>query len=287
MNRKLMKRMEMAAGIVEFQRNNPLTDRSQVAIAAQFAKKAEEAESLGRAAHKEMQAARAAGREAKELRRGLEAHLLPSLSSIAAVALRGDVQAAGRFAALPANTSRAVFVSEVASVLDAAREHQEVLARHGFTKGQLSELSARLQQLQRATTAVKTAQQRHREIGAKLSKGLGELNDLLRLLDAFQRVRLERDPELLQVWNSLRTVGTTTAARRARKAAETAANTAATAAPSAGETAAAKPAATPAPTPAASPAGNPTATNQASASPPPAMGAAADLPPAQNPGAAA
>lgn len=279
MNRKLMKRVEMAAGIVEFQRNNPLTDRSQVAIATQFAKKAEEAEGLGRAAQKEMQAARAAGREAKELRRSLEAHLLPSLSSIAAVALRGDVQAAGRFAALPANTSRAVFVSEVASVLDAAREHQEVLARHGFTKGQLSELNARLQQLQRATTAGKTAQQRHREIGAKLGKGLGELNDLLRLLDAFQRVRLERDPELLQVWNSLRSVGTTTAARRARKAAETAAN----ATPSAGTGTAAA-------SPTAPPTANPTVTNQQTASPPPVPPTSADLPPpspAQNPGAAA
>lgn len=216
MNRKLRKRLEMAASVVEFQRSNPFTDKSQVAIAAQFAKKREEGDALARAEHREVLAARAAVRDAQELRRGLE-HLLPSLASIGAFALRGDAQAMGRFTAPAANKNRAVFVTETASLVDAAREHQDALARHGFTKAQLNDVASRLQQFKNATTAATNAQQRVRETRAKLTRALAELSELLRLLDAFHRVRLERDPELLQVWTALRTVSS--AATRSKRSA--------------------------------------------------------------------
>lgn len=218
MNRKITKKLEMAAGVVEFQKSNPLSDRSQSAIAAQFAKKLAEAETLARAERREQQAARAATRQAQELRRGLATHLLPSLARIGAFALRGDAQAMSRFVAPTVNQSRALFITQATSLVDAAREHQDALFRHGFTKTQLGEVAARLQQFQSATTEAKNAQQRQREFGAKLSRAMAELSELLRLLDAFHRVRLERDPELLQVWTTLRTVGNVAATRSKRVA---------------------------------------------------------------------
>lgn len=205
MNRMLTKKLTMAARALEFLRAHPFTDRSQAAMATQFAKLLDEAQALSLAEPNTRLAVAAARRHAAELRRGLEAHLLPGVARIGAFALRADTQAASRFAPLPGK-SEAAFVARAASLLEAARAHPEVLARAGLSRNQVAELADGLTQFQAATALARELRQQHYDTKTALDRAMAELMAQLRLFDAYNRVRLQRDVALLERWMALRMV---------------------------------------------------------------------------------
>ncbi len=216
MNRMLTRKLAMAARTLEFLRAHPFTDRNQATVATQFEAQLAAAESLFLAEHKDRLAAVAAQRHGADLRRGLEAHLLPSMERIGAFATRSDAQVASRFATPPRSKSQAAFVTRAASLLEVARAHQDALTRNGLARGHITELANGLAQFRDATTQAQVRRQHHHDTRTKLERSLAELIELLRLLDAYNRVRFQRDAGLLTRWTAVRTVGRVAAARARR-----------------------------------------------------------------------
>ncbi len=142
----------MAARALEFLRAHPFTDRSQATVATQFAALLVEAQSWFLAEQKDRLAAAAAKRHGVDLRRGLEANLLPGMERIGGFAMRGDAQEASRFAPPPRSKSEAAFVARATNLLDAARAHQEALAQSGLARSRVTELANGLAQFRDATT---------------------------------------------------------------------------------------------------------------------------------------
>lgn len=213
MNRMSTKKLAMAARALEFLRAHPFTDRNQAAVASQFATQLEQAQALLLAEQNERLAAATAKRRGAELRRELEANLLPGMERIGAFALRADAQEASRFTPASRRRTEAGFIARASNLLEAARAHQETLARSGLARATIHELANGLSQFRDATSQAHTRRQQHHDTRTELERAMADLTEQLRLLDAYNRVRFQRDAALLERWTTLRTIGRQTATR--------------------------------------------------------------------------
>ncbi len=151
-----------------------------------------------------------------ELRRGLEAHLLPSIERIGAFATRSDAQVASQFATPPRSRNQAAFVTRAANLLDVARAHQDTLTRNGLARSHIAELANGLAEFRDATAQAQVRKQHHHDTRTKLERAVAELIKVLGLLDAYNRVRFRRDAALLGRWTALRTIGRVASPRAKR-----------------------------------------------------------------------
>lgn len=206
MDRSLIRKLEMATRVQEFQRAHPYTDKNQAAIAAQFEAKLAEAQSHSYASQEQQTAADAAKQQRHEIRRNLEAHLLQGIARIGTFALRDDARTASRFVVPKSKTSNAAFLVQATSLLEVARENQDTLIRHGLPRGQVGELAAALGELRAAAAQVQASEREQRESRTACATALDEALQLVEVLDAFNRGRFQDDAAMLRMWSDLRTI---------------------------------------------------------------------------------
>jgi hypothetical protein len=232
MNRSITKKLEMAARVQEWQRANPPTDRNQAAIGERFEALLAQAQALFLEEHSQRLAAAAATRQRNAVRRTLQSQVVRTVARIGAYATRKEGQAASRFVAPPQNVGIAEFLARTASLLEAAREHQDALLRHGLTKAQLTAFAAGLAGFREAISQEQAARQLHGATRVALERVVGEVSELVGLIDAFNTARYEADARMQGLWRGARVLGRGSAPRAKRgEGAATAPATAADSAP--------------------------------------------------------
>ncbi len=204
MDRSMTDKLDMAARVQEFQQAHTYSDRNQATVAAKFAERLEEAQTLFLAEHSQEFAAKAAVRHRQDLRRRLETHVMRNVARVGAIAMREDAQVARRFVTPPRDKSIAAFVAQATSLLEVAREQQEALARFGLTRAQFAEFASGLNRFREATAEAQGSRRQLVETRAALKRAVAELSEMLELLDVFNRARFEKDATLLGLWSSVR-----------------------------------------------------------------------------------
>lgn len=220
---RLMKKLEMATRVQEFQRAHPYADKNQAAIAAQFEAKLAQAHRHSDAAQEQLAAANAAKQQRQQIRRHLEAQTLRGVARIGAFARRDDTKTASRFVVPRSKTSNAAFLVHATSLLEVARENHDALVRSGLPRGQLGEIAAALGEFRTATAQVQTSEQQQRESRVACEAALAEVLELLDVLDALNLGRYQSDAATLRMWRDVRMVERPPTTRSPRGGAETAA----------------------------------------------------------------
>lgn len=211
MDRKVMKKMEMAARVAEFQRAHPFADRNQAAIARRFEERLVEAQSLFSREHRARNAASAATQHRKALRKKVAA-AVRIVSRLGSIAAEGDARLASRFQGSMPNRGNVAFVAFAKALLGVANEHAEVLIRGGVLRTQLAAFAEDLAEFETALHEATGLGRELRETRSALRHAIADLGKLVRHLDLLQDARFAGDASLMATWASVRAVAS--AARR-------------------------------------------------------------------------
>jgi hypothetical protein len=101
-----------------------------------------------------------------------------------------------------------------------SRAHTKTRWRHGLPRTHVTELANGLTQFREATAQAQVLRQRHQDTRSKLERAVVSLSEPLQLMDAYSRVRFQRDEGLLARWSAVRTLGKPAATRTMRSSGE-------------------------------------------------------------------
>jgi len=209
MDRLLMKKLEMGARVLEFQRAHPYTDRNQAAVGRRFEERLAEAQSLFVQVNEARVAFRADTQHRQVMRRELAA-LVRNVARIGQLATDDDPRVASLFKPSGPANGNVAFVAHAKSLLEAATEHQDFLIRNGLLRPQLPALAKSLAAFTAAMAEAPLLDRKLHQTRTALKSAMNDLAKLVRKLDVFQNVRFADDADVLATWTRLRVVGTPT-----------------------------------------------------------------------------
>jgi len=196
----------MAVRVRDFLAAHPFTDPSHQAIGARFGDLVTRAHGLAVQEQSGRMGSAAAMRRRREIRRGIEAAMIRYLSKVADLAAREDPNLAGRFRMPGRSAAHAAFLARGWDLVNQAREHQELFARHGLAAGHLDEVSSALNRFEAATERANAGRREHMGARAKLLEVTAEIMELVGLLDVINGTRFRGDAEPLGAWAGARDV---------------------------------------------------------------------------------
>ncbi len=196
------RKLEMAVRVRDFNRAHPFSDPSHEALVVRLADLVARAAPLAVQEQAGRLGAAAANRHRRELRRGMHHALIRYLARVGEFASHEVAEFAGRFRAPAHNGSNAAFLARAWDLLNLARQHEEVLARHGLAASQLDLLASDLTAYEAATERANAGRREHVGARADLLKVTAELMDLVRLMDVLNRSRFAEQAEPLAAWIS-------------------------------------------------------------------------------------
>lgn len=200
------RRLEMAVRARDFTRAHPYTDPSHEAVAARFGELVARAQALAVQEQAGRLGSAAATRYRRTVRSDLEGALIRYLTRVADLAARENPELAGRFRMPGRRVANAAFLARGWDLVTLAKEHQELLGKHGLSGHQLDELNSALTRFEGATERANAARREHVGARAELTQVATELTEVLGLLDVLNKTRFASDAERLAAWISARNV---------------------------------------------------------------------------------
>ncbi|MBK6423979.1 MAG: hypothetical protein IPI92_11710 [Gemmatimonadetes bacterium] len=138
----------------------------------------------------------------QELRTALEQSELLHLSSVVTAAADALPALVPVFSRVRESRSYQAFRTAAQAMLDAARQHQEALVPFGLSEAVLTSVGEKLAAFDQAMDATATARRQHVRAARALEEAGNELNQVVRVLDGFNRFRFAKEPDLLAAWRS-------------------------------------------------------------------------------------
>ncbi len=196
----------MAEGAHSFCEAHPSDDAGYASVMAKFEERLGRADVLAKQERAGRTAWRASTREKKALRRELQSQLLNHLVRVSEVAAKERPELAERFRLASRNAANKVFLTTARAILADAQEFTELLVKNGMSESMFAELTTTLARLDEVTETARKG--RREQVGARadLAAVIGELMELVALLDGLNRFRFRNDPELKAAWESARNV---------------------------------------------------------------------------------
>ncbi len=200
------RKLEMAVRVRDFLKAHPFTDPSHQAIGARFGDLVTRAQALAVQEQSGRMGSAAANRRRRELRQDIEVVMIRYLRKVADLASREDPDIAGRFRMPSRRAPNATFMARGWDLIAAAREHQELLGRHGLSANHLDEVTSALNRLEAAAERANAGRREHMGARAKLLEVTAEIMELVGLMDVINRTRFRADAEPLGAWTGARDV---------------------------------------------------------------------------------
>ncbi len=200
------RKLEMAVRVRDFLTAHPFTDPSHLAIGARFGDLVTRAQSLAVQEQSGRLGSATATRRRRQVRQDIEVAMIRYLRKVADLAARENPDIAGRFRMPGRRMSHAAFLARGWDLVTAAREHQELLRRHGLSADHLDLVTDALNRFEAATERANAGRREHMGARAKLFEVTAEIMELVGLMDVINRTRFAGDAEPLGAWVGARNV---------------------------------------------------------------------------------
>jgi len=206
MKRRIRRKFEMADRVLVFNQNHPSTDSGLAPLFDGLAERVAHATVLEQANEEARSRGRAGNLRRGQLRRRLTAGLLRLIAQVGQAAAQEDPSLAGLFQPVLWKTPGRSFSAAAEALVAAAKDHLDLLTRHGFTQALLDEATAMVTEYAQLTAQASAAQQARIQAGAELERVGGEIGDLVARIDGLNQHRFGDDPEVLAAWRSARNI---------------------------------------------------------------------------------
>jgi hypothetical protein len=206
MNAEIRRKLEMGIRALEFSRAHPDASAGFATAMARLEERITRAEGLATQERAGVITERAATARKRELRRVLKRTLLNHLTRVAVVAAREEPELARKFGFPLGNHSYHAFRTAARAMADEAQAQKDLLVRHGLAEPVLEGLAQSLTDLDEAMDQSTAGRRAHIGAGAELAAVVGEMVQLVHVMDGINRFRFSTDAEKLAEWESARNV---------------------------------------------------------------------------------
>lgn len=206
MKRSTRRQLDTLQRVRHFSEEHPSPVEGYVAALRQLGAKLDRAEALAAQQESGDLEAGASGARKDELREVIEADYVDHLVRIARAAFPQDGEVRRRFRRPPRKVNRQEFVASVRAMLAEAAAHRALFIGAGMAETFVEELEARLAEYLAAISQKNLGEARRVGAVAELPEIVKELMALVRQLDAINRKRWQKSPELLAAWRSAKDV---------------------------------------------------------------------------------
>lgn len=197
-------RLEMAERVRVFFDAHPLADQSAAPILERLHALIDRAKLIVAQQDEGKARVKAGTEQRQDLRRYLTAGLFRMIARVGQAAARKRPELAGRFLTVSAGGSILVFIRSGEALVEAAREHADVMASLGVDAKLVDQAEELLTQYTALNTESNALFQSRVQAGAELDLLTRELAVLASQLDGFNRHRFEEQPESLAAWKAAR-----------------------------------------------------------------------------------
>jgi hypothetical protein len=204
----------MAVRARDFLRAHPVSDPSHLAITTRLDDLVAKAQSLAVLEQGGRLDARAANRHRTSLRVEILTRKVRFIERVGVLAAAERPDLAGRFRGPSFNASNAVFLTRGWDLANLAREHLELLARHGLAATQLEDLASALTRFEEATLKANVGRGTHVGARRELESTVRGILKILGVLDVLNKIRFSGNEQLLGEWLSARNVFGSSRSRR-------------------------------------------------------------------------
>jgi hypothetical protein len=202
MNKHVSSRLEMGARALEFSRAHPVKSDGYATALKQLEDLVVRGRQLAKEQESGITEVRAATDRRKRLKRSIRRSLLVHLARVAERATKEDPGLAQKFD-LTRIPFRSLGFSTIArTMLEQARQQQELLVKHGLVAETLDTFTEQLDKFDQAVESGAEGRRIHIGAGANLLAITDEVMQIVRILDGYNRHRFSGEPDLLAAWNA-------------------------------------------------------------------------------------
>jgi hypothetical protein len=202
MDRRIRGRLEMAARAFEFCQAHPNPSTGYTAAVAELAELLARSQQLTDLHREGIAEVRAATAQKRKLRRSIRQAQMKHVGEAAQRAAREVPELAEKLALAREPIPYLAFQSLARTVAAEAEARKDVLVRHGLVDQVLDSLKDRMVQFEQAMQRAAEGRRIHIGAAVELDVNSGEAIGILKVIDGFNRVRFEEDPDLLAAWRS-------------------------------------------------------------------------------------
>ncbi|HET8836950.1 MAG TPA: hypothetical protein VFN08_19630 [Gemmatimonadales bacterium] len=204
MNRRVVKKLEMAQRVLDFSHAHPSADPRCRLVVDRLEGVIHRMLQLAAQQHGGYGSKKGSTLQRLALRRRLHGGLLRHLVTIAASAAAEEPTLREKFRLPPANATHQTYQSFARTLLEQGRAHEELLAGHGLSERLLEDLEAAVREFDATVADTNNALEAHIAARAELAVLAAEVTQIVAMLDGINRYRLEGEPSLLVVWESVK-----------------------------------------------------------------------------------
>ena len=206
MNKEVRLKVEMGTHALEFSVAHPDTEPAMQATVSKLEQLLEQVNEAAVQQRDGVIQARAAAALKHELRRKMLDVGIAHLAEVGRAAARERQELGKTFRFNPEATTLVAFRTAARSMLAAADEHQETLAKFGKVQSMVDELKQQLDQFEAALKQASDGRSSHVAATIQLRAVSQEIVRTVRVMDGRNRQRFADDPQLLGAWLNVSTV---------------------------------------------------------------------------------
>ena len=205
MKAEMRSTMETAGKVQVFTKAHPVADAGLSPVFSQLDSSVERANALIGQQAKGKERSKAANRTRRTVRNRLWDGLLRLFADSFVIA-SAELPALRGIRVPRTRSSDPAFINGAGAVIEAARDHQEVLAKYGLTPGLVDEATALLEQYQAISNEAKEAYQARVGASKALADVRVDIMAAINRIDRLNRHRFADQPEALARWETARNV---------------------------------------------------------------------------------
>lgn len=202
MNARTRSRLEMARRALEFAQAHPDTSEGYTAAVSELAELLTRSKQLADLHRQGIAEVRAATQRKTNLRRSICQGQMLHVATAAQRAAKEEPELAQKFVLARQPTPYLAFQSVARTVAAEAEGRKALLVKHGLVDSVLVSLTESLDKFDQAMARGAEGRRIHIAAAVELRVVSNEAVQIVRVLDGYNRVRFEGDPDLLAAWRS-------------------------------------------------------------------------------------
>jgi hypothetical protein len=202
MDKRIRSRLEMAARALEFCQAHPNPSAGYTAAVAELAELLTRSKQLTDLHRQGIAEVRDATAQKRKLRRSIRQRQMRHVGLAAQRAAREAPELAEKLALAREPIPYLAFQSLARTVAAEAEARKDVLVRHGLVDQVLDSLKDGMAKFEQAMQHAAEGRRIHIAAAVELDVNAGDAIGILKIIDGFNRVRFEREPDLMAAWRS-------------------------------------------------------------------------------------
>lgn len=202
MNARTRRKLEMGMRALDFSRAHPDGSPGYSAALARLENRLARADQLAAQQRDGILQVRAASARKYELRRILTKTHLEHLARVAEIAAQEAPELPRKFLLRPENNTYLAFRTAARGMAAEAEVYKELLVKHGLADAVLENLVPTLDEFDAAVQQGTEGRRAHVGASAELDAVADEVVQVVKVMDALNRLRFASDPEALAAWES-------------------------------------------------------------------------------------